>query len=48
MCAPTERSFTDAGFYLLIDREDGGTEVESLKPLGEIWVDGIFLGSTTS
>ena len=47
MCVPAERSFTDAGLYLLIDREDRGTEVESLKPLGEIWVDGILLGNTT-
>ena len=48
MCVPAERPFTDAGFYFLIDREDRGTEVESLKPLGEIWVDGILLGNTTS
>ena len=39
MCVPAERSFTDAGFYLLIDQEDRSTEVESLKPLREIWVE---------
>lgn len=48
MCVPAERSFTDAGLCLLIDREDRGTEVDSLKPLGKIWVDGILLGNTTN
>ena len=48
MCVPAERCFTDASFYFLIDREDRGTEVDSLKPLREVWVDGILLGHTTS